>query len=276
MKALVSASVILLISSSAHAGVEAVFVKKAMDDKAIIVRANREMYLIEKGVGCLSLWQYEGKRVYIESPGLFLGVGSSLLIPDAGQQCRIWDSEYLDSESAPPAYQPPRSPAPAASPPGPGETIGLIQRALRVLGYDTVADGTLSAKTKEAFARYQASKNHPPTEAGIRLSLLALAVDVLNRKPSPPDALPLANGLYRAAIGNAGRSPTSGCVEGHWISSVMGDGELIELEDGSIWEVDSVDTVDSMLWLPTEEILICGDRLINTDNGEKVGAKRLK
>jgi hypothetical protein len=25
------------------------------------------MYLIEKGVGCLSLWRYEGKRVYITS-----------------------------------------------------------------------------------------------------------------------------------------------------------------------------------------------------------------
>jgi hypothetical protein len=40
MKALPVALVILLACSTAHAGVEAVFVKKAMDDKAIVVRAN--------------------------------------------------------------------------------------------------------------------------------------------------------------------------------------------------------------------------------------------
>jgi hypothetical protein len=140
-----------------------------------------------------------------------------------------------------------------------------------------VVDGIQSDKTKEAFALYQASKNHPQTEAGLRLSLLSLAIDVLNKEPPPPDALPVANGLYQASKGSsANRSPSSACIEGHWISSVMGDGKLIKLEDGSIWEVDSVDTVDSMLWLPTEEILICGERLIKTDDGEKVRAKRLK
>lgn len=56
----------------------------------------------------------------------------------------------------------------------------------------------------------------------------------------------------------------------------MGGGKLIKLEDGSIWEVDAVDTVDSMLWLPTEDVLVCGDRLINTESGGKVGVKRLK
>lgn len=30
--------------------------------------------LIEKGVGCLSLWRYEGKIVLITSSGIFLGV----------------------------------------------------------------------------------------------------------------------------------------------------------------------------------------------------------
>lgn len=30
-----------------------------------------------------------------------------------------------------------------------------------------------------------------------------------------------------------------------------------------------------MLWLPTESVLICGQTLINSDNGEKVKATRL-
>ena len=60
MRALFLSGVILMASSAAHAGVEAVTVQKVMDDKAIIVRGNAEMFLIEKGVGCLSLWRWAG------------------------------------------------------------------------------------------------------------------------------------------------------------------------------------------------------------------------
>ncbi|MFN2397806.1 MAG: hypothetical protein ABR543_04070 [Gemmatimonadaceae bacterium] len=42
------------------AATETVRVTKATDGKAIITRRNGESYLIEKGVGCLSLWRYEG------------------------------------------------------------------------------------------------------------------------------------------------------------------------------------------------------------------------
>jgi hypothetical protein len=276
MKTLIVTLIIAFASPLAQAGVEAVVVKKTMDDKAIVVRANGEMYLIEKGVGCLSLWRYQGKRVYVNSPGLFLGVGSNLLIPDDSQECRIWNSESLGKESTLSVDQPPHGPAPAPSTLGLDGTTSLIQKALKIIGYDLVADGVFNEKTKEALARYQASKHHPQTEAGLRLSLLSLAVDVLNKKPTPPDALPVASGLYRAAQGDKAASSSNGCVEGHWISSVMSDGQIIKLEDGSIWEVDAIDTVDSMLWLPIENVLICGNRLINTDNGEKVGAKRLK
>jgi len=276
MRALFLSGVILMASSAAHAGVEAVTVQKVMDDKAIIVRGNAEMFLIEKGVGCLSLWRYEGKRVYVNSPGLFLGVGSSLLIPDAGQECRIWNSESLGSAAAASPRTPSRIPPPAAPSQAPGNTVVLIQRALKILGYDVETGGVLTEKTKQAFARYQSSKSEPSTEAGIRVSMLSLAVDVLKKEPTPPDALALSKALYGAATGDSTTAQTSGCAGGHWISSVMADGKLIKLEDGSVWEVDSVDTVDSMLWLPTENILVCNGRLVNTDNGEKVGAKVLK
>jgi hypothetical protein len=273
MKTLLIGVVTLFACSTAHAGVEAVFVKKAMDDKAIVVRANGEMYLIEKGVGCLSLWRYEGKRVYINSPGLFLGVGSSLLIPDAEQQCRIWNSESLASESARPQNQPLRSPSPAPAS-GADETTVLIQKALRIVGYDVVADGVLRDKTKEAFARYQTAKNHPQTEAGIRQSLLSLGMDVLNKQPPVPEALQVATGLYQVVQSGPATS-NGGCVDGHWISSIMASGKLIKLEDGSIWEVDPLDTIRTMLWLPVDGILVCGQTLIKTSNGDKVRATPL-
>ena len=66
------------------------------------------------------------------------------------------------------------------------------------------------------------------------------------------------------------------CESGHWVRSVTPDGTIVLLEDGSVWEVDLPDSVMTRLWLPTTEILVCGDRLINTDDGETVYAARLR
>ena len=56
----------------------------------------------------------------------------------------------------------------------------------------------------------------------------------------------------------------------------IGNGEMIKLEDGSLWKIDHVDRIDTMLWLITESITVVEDAggytLINTDTGDKVGA----
>jgi hypothetical protein len=68
----------------------------------------------------------------------------------------------------------------------------------------------------------------------------------------------------------------SGCDSGHWVQSVANDGQIVILEDSSVWEIDLVDRVDTMLWLPTTEIVACEDKLINTDDSETAGAVRLR
>lgn len=68
----------------------------------------------------------------------------------------------------------------------------------------------------------------------------------------------------------------SGCESGHWIQEVLSGGEIIILEDGSVWKVDSLDTIDSALWLPISDIIACDDKLINTDDKESVGAIRIR
>jgi hypothetical protein len=73
-----------------------------------------------------------------------------------------------------------------------------------------------------------------------------------------------------------GGSGSKDCESGHWIESVTDDGEIVKLEDGSLWEVSAGDTVDSALWLPATEIVACGDRLINTEDNEKVDATRIR
>lgn len=65
------------------------------------------------------------------------------------------------------------------------------------------------------------------------------------------------------------------CEDGHWIRSVSSDGEIVVLEDGSVWQVDAADAIDSSLWLPMTNIVACDDKLINTDDGETVEAVRI-
>ncbi len=66
------------------------------------------------------------------------------------------------------------------------------------------------------------------------------------------------------------------CLQGNWVEKVSGDGEILILSDGSVWNVDPVDAIHSMLWLPAQPISICGNKLINTMGGESVLALKIK
>ena len=65
------------------------------------------------------------------------------------------------------------------------------------------------------------------------------------------------------------------CESGHWIDAVMDNGAIIKLEDGSLWKVSSLDTINSSLWLPISNITVCDYKLINTDDNEIVEARRI-
>jgi hypothetical protein len=94
--------------------------------------------------------------------------------------------------------------------------------------------------------------------------------------PSPEASDSLIKSLLTPPPAMGGHTRSGGCETGHWVDSVMSDGEIVKLEDGSVWQVDSGDTVDSGLWLETEEITVCDGKLINTDDDSSVGAHKLK
>jgi hypothetical protein len=66
---------------------------------------------------------------------------------------------------------------------------------------------------------------------------------------------------------------------GHWIQGKTDDGDILTLEDGSVWLVDTLDRIDTALWLPISEITVVESDgrylLINTDDGEKAHATLL-
>lgn len=81
-----------------------------------------------------------------------------------------------------------------------------------------------------------------------------------------------ASGVYPGAGG------------GHWIEDVSSGGAIIKLEDGSVWEIETTDQVDTALWLPVTDITVLeadspvgpySYMLVNTEDGEKALARFL-
>lgn len=81
-----------------------------------------------------------------------------------------------------------------------------------------------------------------------------------------------------------GAATYTGGSRAHWIKSKADNGAIIILEDGSMWEINSLDRIDTALWLPISNVTILkasspvGDykyTLVNTDDGEKALAKSL-
>jgi uncharacterized protein len=66
------------------------------------------------------------------------------------------------------------------------------------------------------------------------------------------------------------------CETGHCVKSVSDDGGIVALEDGSVWRISDVDAVDTFTWLPTDDVIVCDGKLVNTDSSETVEASRLK
>jgi hypothetical protein len=97
---------------------------------------------------------------------------------------------------------------------------------------------------------------------------IAGSLSEVSSTPAIPVSPPLPSLSGGAAGGN-------GCSAGHWIESVEGDGKLIKLEDGSMWEVDDVDTVDTAIWLPVSNVVICGTKMINTDDSESAAVTHI-
>src|SRR5688572_23055022 len=93
---LVAILVALLLPCESRADAERVILRSAMKDQLVVVRKDGTAFLVEKGMGCLSVSQYQGRQVVIDSPGRFLGVGSRLLLPNAEQDCQIWQARAVD------------------------------------------------------------------------------------------------------------------------------------------------------------------------------------
>jgi hypothetical protein len=61
------------------------------------------------------------------------------------------------------------------------------------------------------------------------------------------------------------------------ISTVAKDGEILVLSDGSVYEVSSIDTIHTSLWLSSTSVLLLDNsEMINLDDGDLVRVTKLR
>ena len=55
------------------------------------------------------------------------------------------------------------------------------------------------------------------------------------------------------------------------IAEVLGDGKILRMGDGSLYEVDDIHLLDTALWLGgSDALLLDGYQLINLDEGDEI------
>jgi len=86
-------------------------------------------------------------------------------------------------------------------------------------------------------------------------------------KLSPKERAALEEWLTRFAVavatevtkksGGAGRSGGYvGVGRKHWVKEKIDSGAFIKLEDGSLWQISAIDKINTMLWLPTDNVVV--------------------
>lgn len=280
-----------LTLGASHGRTENVVISRVTGNDAVVIRSTGEAYHIHRGPGCTSLENHIGKTALIFSPGPFAGVGSRLVIQDAGEDCRILSANPLQAGAADSPGRRHYSPSPVLQPAqnpsaGPGSAIEV---ALRLVGLDPgPVDGLLDEQTSRAVGVYMAGREMEPTDVGLAFFFTSLAADVMRKHPENPEAFGTALALVELAASalQQHRAPVAAvpsavyqsarCVEGHWVQQVMSSGEFLQLEDGSLWQVALLDRIHTFLWLPVDRVLICGSQLVNQRTGKAVEVTRLK
>jgi len=115
------------VSSSEELSLKSYYVRSVIDseDNIIVVDSYGSEYLVEYGIGCLSMWRHEGKIIYIDIGGIFLdGIGDTIYLFDSDDDCRVWDADLVGST---PSYT--YTPTPVVTTPivPPAPVVSIIQ-----------------------------------------------------------------------------------------------------------------------------------------------------
>lgn len=133
------------------------YVTKVLDsgDDVILRDKFGDQFLVEYGIGCLSMWRYEGKTINVDIGGTFLdGISDQIYLFDSDDSCKVWDAEEIGSPgsygASPPNYAPTSSSYQSTCPLNAHESPTDTTKCQCNTGYQTNAakDGCILAPIK--------------------------------------------------------------------------------------------------------------------------------
>lgn len=66
------------------------------------------------------------------------------------------------------------------------------------------------------------------------------------------------------------------CTAPHWLLSIQHQGRELQLDDGSLWQIDAVQALDTVSWSPTDPIVACHAELTDMAEHQLVHAHQLQ
>lgn len=88
------------ITASDDVNIKQYYVEDVSDSKDEIIIQDKKgyRYLVEYGIGCLSMWRYENKNIDIDIGGSFLdGISDRIYLFNSDDDCKVWNAEELNS-----------------------------------------------------------------------------------------------------------------------------------------------------------------------------------
>lgn len=119
----------------------------------------------------------------------------------------------------------------------------------------------------------------PPKAAPQQRGPSALDVAILSSllKPQPPITAPPPYQMPTAPLASA-----TAIMPNRWIDGVDGNGAIVRLNDGSVWQVNELDRLRTALWLPIQRIVVTQSGiygewlLVNESRSESSRARRVR
>lgn len=241
-------------------------IERTFGDRAILQTRDGSRFMFEFGSGCSRLDGQDGRRVLLLSTSGVPTSSSRILVPDRSIDCRIRNPERIGGPALTllPRPNPETGVATAAQT---REAIAAAQQELARRGFDPgTADGANGPRTRLALRAFQRAMSIPQTGDFDAQTMGALGVTQSLPSAVAPNALA------------EGRRPAGASCDGpHMIMGNDGMGALLRLSNGVQFLVDDVERSTTMVWLPSDEVLVCGNRLMNvTQGGTFIDGRRLR
>ena len=124
--------------------------------------------------------------------------------------------------------------------------IVLCLTAISILAADSSSQGLLldQLMTKDEQARTGVSKLSQGERAALEQWLIKFAVTSANLGKTQPSAMVPKSSGY------------DGLGQKHWVKTRTEGGALIQLEDGSLWQIAPLDKIYTALWLPIQNVVV--------------------